>query len=299
MSAAARIARFGAWLWLPVVLVTAGVVYAMVASNESSGKCMQCHHDKLLYNPRIQEFAHLPYKEGRVDCVTCHTQRSEGRHMRVAAVELAEGAEEFTTPRAYAQPARPTYPTDAECIACHYRILEVNDVTSFEGRSEKLAAIGLRFDHRTHYRLKDYTADDHARYVALKAKEARSEDEQTELDLLAKVRISACALCHQRDRVGPDGDVVIDKAVNYFTVNPLSCFACHPDTAAVDHPGNSPRPATERQCRTCHNGKLHGRIPFFVADKNDPDTSQCAKCHPRYTPPVAIDEGAAAEGDSI
>ena len=162
--------------------------------------------------------------------------------------------------------------------------------------SPKLAAIGLRMDVGRHYHLKEFDADDRRRFAELSAKEALDDAERDELVFLNKARISNCAICHERRRATEAGQARLDKTVNYFTANPMTCFSCHPDAVDGRHPGNPLALPTERVCRRCHNGWTHGRILFFNADRNDADRSACVKCHPRYVPEVAATAG--GEGGS-
>ena len=277
------IAGLGTGAFLLVVLVGFVVVsVSFYAYNESDSFCLQCHFKEGLLSPAVVTApAHEPYEMGTKACTDCHQERQILIHLERAGRRMQENLAWFTQ-LDRVEPL-PSGTSDEACMACHHRILEINRMPENEMvLTPELAKIGLRFDHARHYGLKDFTDADVARLAELDEKAAAAglvEDEEDERAFLAKVRRSRCSLCHEKWKEGAER---VDKAVNYFTAGPMTCFSCHPDADAAIHPGNALSIPTERVCRRCHNGKIHGRIFFFNADKNDPDKSTCNMCHPAY-----------------
>lgn len=294
--------RFVAWLLkqadrgvvLTVVFLVAAAVAVslMYVGNQTDGLCRQCHHRGYLFEKAgLDPLAHEPIDKGEVRCIACHTDKDKFQYMADLARQGGELAGNFTTQEVFAAEIA-TGVKDDECLTCHWRILEKDRVNDFIDRP-KLAEIGLIFDHQKHFALREFTDREQDRLRELDGKPELTETELDEKIFLNKVKISNCAICHQKLKNDIDGAKVMDKSVNHFTENPMSCFSCHTDADQKTHPGQKLEPPAERTCRKCHNGLLHGRIRFFRADKNDSQKTDCQKCHPHYRgqETVALDTG--------
>ena len=261
-------------------------LWGMVTYNQANFFCQKCHKTLGPYRSiYLDSQAHKPFKEGKFDCVDCHSDKDvyvwAGRQVRYWGdlfERITQPAESLAFERDY---------NDEQCLACHYRILETNELKYFE-MPKKLAKIGLRFEHKRHLAFKSFSAEDAARLAELEAKQNLTPQEKDELEFLKKVRDSSCDRCHQRLVKTAEGDTVLRKEVNYFSHNPASCITCHEDAVREVHPGRVKlKFPSEAQCRYCHRGRLHGKIMFTLADKNSPDKTTCKKCHPKYEPEVA------------
>ncbi len=288
---AVRLARrliFSVEPWLLVLLLALfGVVglWGMITYNQTNYFCQRCH--KVLGPYRsiyLESKAHEPFKQERFDCVDCHADKDVyvwvGRQVRY----WGQLFERITQPQESIAFER--YDEDERCLECHYRILETNDLKYFE-MPKKLAEIGLRFEHRRHLAFKSFDPDEAERLAQLEAKTELSQEERSEIEFLRKVRDSSCDRCHRR-RAAAGGRTTVRKEVNYFSRNLISCATCHPDATVQVHPGTRKLEfPSEKRCRYCHRGRLHGKIMFTLADKRSKDKTSCKVCHPLYQPKEA------------
>jgi len=270
-----------------LVLALAGLgilgLFAMITYNQTNYFCQKCH--KVLGQYRsiyLDSQAHEPFKKGEYSCMACHSDKDVRTWSKRQAKLWARGVEKLTQPTesfAFEVPI-----DDSKCLTCHYKILETNEMKYFE-MPEKLAKIGLKFEHKRHLAFKSFTADDAEKLAALEAKANLSESERNELEFLKKVHDSSCDRCHEKKAALESGKVSIKKDINYFSRNPASCVTCHPDATDYIHPGTQKLAfPSEKNCRYCHRGKLHGKILFTLADKDSPDKTTCKICHPLYKP---------------
>jgi nitrate/TMAO reductase-like tetraheme cytochrome c subunit len=303
MNAAARLARFAVRHETGLIVLFAAAVALVAfsgftAANQTTSTCEQCHKGRGAFvSEKKGDAAHAAYREGKAGCVLCHVDRDIYTHLERSAAAAGESAERFTTLTADRREV-PVGASDAACLVCHPGARDLRDMRPERMKSPKLAAIGLRMEIGKHYRLKEFDADARARWEVLRDQARRTEAERDEFAFLAKVRATHCAICHERRKTA-DGAARLDKMVNYFTANPMTCFSCHPDATDGTHPGRKLALPTERVCRRCHNGLVHGRVPFFLADKDDADLRVCVKCHPKYVPPFDTAPGGPAQGERV
>lgn len=255
----------------------------MITYNQSNYFCQKCH--KVLGQYRsiyLDSQAHEPFKKGEYNCISCHSDKDVRTWAKRQIKLWARGIEKLTQP--VESFAFETPIDDTKCLECHYKILESNDMKHFE-MPEKLAKIGLRFEHKRHLAFKSFEPEETERLRELETKTSLSESERDELTFLKKVRDSSCDRCHEKLGALESGSASLRKEVNYFSRNPASCITCHPDATDYVHPGTHKLAfPSEKTCRYCHRGRLHGKILFTLADKNSPDKTTCKTCHPLYKP---------------
>ena len=271
----------------PILFVAAVALFGvsglvgMVQYNQSNYFCQKCHRIRGPYvSIHLDSKSHKPFKDGTHGCLACHRDKDFYDWALGTAGSFAGFMQDYTNPAAIHYEA-PDMESDAKCLRCHYNQLEYNQTRPLE-LTGNLRKIGLKFDHAKHYAFRDFDRKKDARLKELSAKRGRTEDEKKEMEFLEKVRYSNCAICHERVKDAPGGGTFIDKTVNYFTTNPMTCSSCHKDALRNDHPGHKLAVPSEESCRWCHNGKLHARMVFFPADKTSPDRTACVKCHPDY-----------------
>lgn len=273
----------------PYILVLALVglgmlgMLGMITYNQTNYFCQKCH--KVLGQYRsiyLDSQAHEPFKKGEYGCMACHSDKDVRTWAKRQAKLWARGIEKATQPVesfAFEVPI-----DDTKCLECHHKILETNEMKYFE-MPEKLAKIGLVFEHRRHLAFKNLEPEEAEKLAELDAKTALLESERNELAFLKKVRDSSCDRCHEKQVALKSDKILLRKEVNYFSRNPASCITCHPDATDYVHPGTQKLAfPSEKTCRYCHRGKLHGKILFTLADKDSPDKTTCKTCHPLYKP---------------
>jgi len=275
----------------PVLLVGAITVFgvfglsAMVEYNQSDNFCQKCHAVRGPFVAvNLESRSHKPFKDNQIGCMECHRDKDFYDWAGRTAAAFGRVVQDYTNPEAVRYEV-PESEDDARCLRCHYKILEDNDMKLLE-LSGKLKLIGLRFEHDRHYAIRSYDQKEQERLEALSSSSGGdlTDEEAEEKEFLLKVRYSNCAICHEPNKSTADGERFVDKTVNYFTSNPMTCHSCHKDAIPRAHPGKKLSLPTEESCRWCHNGRLHGMISFFNADKNDRDRTACVKCHPDYKP---------------
>ena len=81
-----------------------------------------------------------------------------------------------------------------------------------------------------------------------------------------------------------DDNEFVDKQVNFFARNPITCAGCHEDVDPITHPGKPLKTPSEEICQKCHHGQIHGKFLIFKAECEDRSNDEnCVKCHPYYT----------------
>lgn len=280
-------------LWVALGLAVGGGLgfVGMIAYNQSSGFCMKCHDARgvyLSYDPK--HVSHKPVETDGASCLTCHTDKD----IYVVAERFVGSLGARLTHATNAEVAQlpeldPGY-DDAQCLTCHFDVLKLNDAEKLE-LPDKVAAIGLRFSHQRHYWVKDFPDEAAARLAELASStepkeldaDARRawEAAKQENEFLLRARLGRCAQCH--DREAPEGG--LDRAINYFALNPMRCTGCHTDAVRGTHPGTIHLALpSEETCRRCHSGTFHGRFTVFRAECEGTDRRSCTKCHPDYQP---------------
>jgi len=274
-------------LLVGVLMFAAGIagLTGMVTYNQANDFCFKCHQVRgPYYHIDLESTVHEPYvknlhTQAHVNCVECHSDKEVVNYFGDVARLAGEGFDKITSLPRDDAPGAVTQYDDRTCLRCHYRILETDEIEDerlFE-LTPKLAQIGLRFSHRRHWWMRAWTPELQARLEGINNGGIRVEQE--ELEVLQRARLAHCAQCHDRYYRDPG---MVDKTVNLYTSNPMSCASCHLDATPDNHPGNVLSLPTEKSCRRCHNGILHGRMKMFLADQESPDKKPCIKCHPAY-----------------
>lgn len=272
---------------------------AMVQYNQRSAFCTKCHVNRGPYrNIDLQSAAHKPYAEGKKDCLDCHTDKDFHAWARQTVIAGAQAFERFTNDTgqlAY----RLRNVSDETCLGCHEGMLERGEADRIE-LSPGLAKIGLVFDHRRHFEIKEYSPTlqqerDDLRRSAEQPSGDMTAEKMERLTFLERVRIGHCAQCHERKQPIPkdQGARKLDRNIHFYTSNPMRCSGCHVDAVTAAHPGPPLTPPlglpSEAVCRRCHNGKVHGRLVTFPARCEtdfEPFTDHCKTCHPDVQPGV-------------
>jgi len=272
-------------LVLSLAALGAAGLWGMVTYNQTDYFCQRCH--KVLGPYRsiyLESQAHEPFKQKKFDCIDCHADKDVYTWAHRQVSYWGRLFEEITQPQESTASMR--YDDDSRCLACHYKILETNELKHFE-MPQSLAKIGLRFEHARHLAFKSFDADEAERLAELESAAKLTKEKQAELEFLRKVRNSSCDRCHERE-VALGGQKTLRKEVNYFSRNPASCVTCHSDATLYVHPGRQKLSfPSEETCRYCHRGRLHGKILFTLADKKSEDKTACKTCHPLYQPKEA------------
>ncbi|MDP8256485.1 MAG: NapC/NirT family cytochrome c [Candidatus Alcyoniella australis] len=278
-------------------LLLLGVVglSAMVQYNQANDFCLKCHHQRGPYQPiDLESTAHEPYvknlrSEAHVNCLECHTDKELINFFELVAVRAGRGFDELTNPPRMQAPREGPQYADELCLRCHYKILETDEIKGQRllELSDRLRVIGLRFSHQRHFQVRAWTPELERRLEQINLGQIQVEHE--ELEFLQRARLGHCAQCHDRFYADPSN---ADKNVNLYTSNPMSCAACHLDADPQNHPGKVLGLPSERSCRRCHNGVLHGRMRMFLADMDSEDKQPCVKCHPAYMekPPIVAED---------
>jgi len=283
-------------LWAGLAIIFSGALgfAAMVATNQRAGFCLKCHEANgifISFDEKSKE--HKPYREQRLGCVQCHTDKDFYRITARTFARVGRQVLRDTNEDVSRLPAAKSGYVDADCLTCHQGILEVKDGVALE-LPPKLADIGLRFSHERHYWLASFPAAAKDRLRERRAATSLTKDEAEELAFLSdKVELGWCGQCHDRRPPIGTGERQLDRTINYFSENPMQCTGCHTDAARAAHPGTIHLALpSEETCRRCHTGTFHGRFTTFRAECAGKDREHCIKCHPQWRP----DEAAAAGG---
>lgn len=282
-------------LWAGMAIIFGGALgfAAMVATNQRAAFCMKCHAtDGIFISFDEKSKEHKPYKEQRLGCVKCHTDKdfyqvTTRTFARVSAQVLRDTNEEVSR-----LPAAKAGYTDIDCLTCHQGILEVKDGVALE-LPAKTAAIGLRFSHEQHYWLASFPDEAKDRLRERRAATTLSKEEAEELAFLTdKVELGWCGQCHDRVQATSAGGEQLNRTINYFSDNPMQCTGCHTDAVRATHPGTIHLALpTEETCRRCHTGTFHGRFTTFRAECEGKDQQHCVKCHPLWRPAATAAAG--------
>jgi hypothetical protein len=284
-----------------LALAVAGVagMWSMIAYNQTSSFCLKCHAPNGIFISFAEDSGpHTPYKKDRERCLTCHTDKDfyvvAGNWLRRAGGEFVHA----TNAEAARLPAADPGYRDEDCLQCHYDALKQDETAKLQ-LSPKVAEIGLRFSLRRHVWVKEFPAEAQARLAVLRATPAPTDEEQKELDFLRRAQYGWCGQCHDRTPPAADGRPQVDRTINYYSINPMSCTGCHPDAQRGQHPGERRLAVpSELTCRRCHTGTFHGRFATFRAECKAADKTDCRRCHPLWKPedePTAAALAPAAE----
>jgi nitrate/TMAO reductase-like tetraheme cytochrome c subunit len=219
------------WIWITVIIVGGGLLFAGVEYSSSSGFCAFCHSGKAgntqsldwaksthanpdrIFNPMQQE----------VGCAECHIPKDIPGFTQAKLNGMKDAIYWFTLDKGPAKRRyQPNVLPDTTCLECHKDVVNTSEFSAHElsdAGEERIALIGLRYDHKIHM----------------------------------QVANEVCSECHSTKE-------------NYFARNYLSCARCH---ASVAHnstqmasytgpgkPYSTSVPSAE-QCDACHTGRLH------------------------------------------
>ncbi|MDW7681916.1 MAG: hypothetical protein SCK70_15245 [bacterium] len=273
---------------IPIILILGAVggifgFTAMVMVNQTSSFCQKCHQNRgKFYSIDLRIPAHAEVEKGGASCLSCHTDKA----LEIQALRSIRKTPKFSQRLANLEmldrvSSKDTYPTE-KCLACHPQILELEEVDE-PNLPFQVQHLGLRFDHQTHYRFSTFQPEDELRWKTLRLADQLTPEESEEFELLEKIRLGNCEICHIQTKLDEFGKPYIDKTVNYTARNPIDCNGCHEQARPNSHPGEDMSSPTKEVCFKCHHGKLHGKFEIFLADcEGGKGQENCVKCHPLY-----------------
>lgn len=268
-------------------LIVLGVLgfEGMVTYNQSSPFCMKCHEARGVYLSFDPDHdSHVPYTRDGVHCLACHTDKDFYSFAQNLVASSRKGFVRLTNAEVAHLPEPDPGYTDADCLICHHDVLKLAKAEKLE-LPPRLAEIGLDFSHQRHFWVKTYPAEAVERLAQLERSTERKKEEQDEYEFLLRARLGRCSQCHDRRQPLSDGETVVDRSINYFSINPMRCIGCHTDAVRGRHPGTIhltlPR---EETCRRCHTGTFHGRFTIFRAECEGEDRRHCRRCHSNFAP---------------
>lgn len=266
----------------------------MIQYNQTSDFCRKCHVNRGPFkNIDLESVAHQPFVKGEKSCLDCHSDKDFHAFAKESLIAGVGFFGRMTNNEPYESFKQLDIPDD-QCLGCHNNILEQREAERIE-LSSGLAKIGLVFDHRKHFDLKEFKYKQQILYEQLKQKQELTPEQKEELIFLEKVRLGNCGQCHEKNQlVDPKQDKrKADRKIHFYATNPLRCSGCHVDAVTAVHPGQPLVPSLqmpdEEICRRCHNGRLHGRLVTFPAQceaRYGIATRYCEKCHPQIVPGV-------------
>jgi hypothetical protein len=258
----------------------------MVIYNQSASFCQKCHLNKGQYiNLDLRILAHQGINKGGPTCLSCHVDKAvEMIYFRNAKklFRFTERAANLSFQENVS--AKDSYQDD-ECLSCHPDALDQKEVDQ-PNLPYEVANIGLRFDHRLHYRFEKFRQEDQIQWQRLSGAVNLTADQQQDLERLEKMRAGNCETCHSRIKTDADRKKYVDKTVNFAARNPMNCNGCHQEALPIQHPGMRMSFPSNEACSRCHHGKLHGKFQIFIAGCAVGDgqgREHCVKCHPGYT----------------
>lgn len=265
---------------IPVTGVVIVVLVALLGTNYSirSQSCEFCHQKEAKYTKwLIGEKAKEGFSHDQIACADCHF---EGASQGTLSAKIKSAAHSVNSLIPFIDPREPRMVNpivekipSKNCIYCHVSFDKIDEMNK-DDLPLNLKEIGLAMGHKKHY----------------------------------QTALNECATCHERFKL-KDGELVVDKGVNYKEYSHMTCDSCHKYVAhtykkfenlssnitydegmkkawaelnknrrwKVDIP-------SEESCRRCHSGKFHFQKSIFLANKvKDDNYENCLKCHPSMT----------------
>ena len=261
------------------------VFSGMIIYNQSNTFCQKCHKNQgTYYSLDMRIPSHKDINKSGPSCVSCHPDKAVEMLLFRSLKKIPKYSQRVANLRVdESVNSKSTYQDD-ECLTCHVDVLSLIEVDE-ANLPIQVSDIGLRFDHKLHHRFVCFMPEDEQRWKQLKIQDTLNEEEQSEFDLLEKIRMGNCEICHVQSKKDEMDKNFIDKTVNYTARNPIGCSGCHEDAKPTLHPGNEMKFPAKEKCYKCHHGKIHGKFLIFKADCEDTsDTKNCSKCHPNFNP---------------